>query len=125
MDLNMSVDDIASAIADDMMHQARASKEDEPVVFVTGNACFPAMRSFPDAERVYMSMDNEDGELWSYLMTEVDDKLENAMVFHEVGPDGSMYVVDLLRFRFIDYDDTAETISAQWQLWSAQMRVNL
>lgn len=88
---------------------------DEPIVFVTGNSNFPALREFPEAESVYQDSGNADGDLWAEFAARLDDVLESAMTYHEVGPDGSIYVVDMLRFRNIDYDDKAETLSAQWE----------
>lgn len=127
------VEQYAQFIANDMIVLARSSGDD-PVVFVTNNNNFPALRAFGVAERVWQFDQDQllagDGmpdqgmrppvtNRWAQLIEQLDETLECAQVYRDIGPDGSIYVVDLMRFSMTDLDDTAETLQAQWTKISA------
>jgi hypothetical protein len=105
----------AGEIAQEIIDAARATGDDDPIAWVTGNSCFPPLRWCSAAEDVWQ---HNDGEFWQFLCDLVDTALARADVFMEAGPDGSLYAVDTARWEFTDEDDTSETISGQWTLIS-------
>lgn len=108
----------AQKIAGNMIESARGSGDD-PIYWVTSNALFPPLRAYREAERVYQ--DDDASMYWGFLVLEVERLLEEADVAIETGPDGSLYVVDMTRFEFIDDDDKAETLQAQYRMYNSGM----
>lgn len=102
------IEQAAADIAGDMIAAARGSAR-EPVVFVTGNSYYPPIRHYAAADSAY-----ENGRLFE-LTEELEQLLEDAGVYLDEGPDGSLYAVDLKRFRFTDYDETSDTLPGQWE----------
>jgi hypothetical protein len=88
----------AQSIAEGVIKAARTSGDDA-VVFVTGNSYMPPLRSFPEAEEVWQSPHNDDGETFAGLAEMVEARLTEANVLMECPDyDNALYVVDLNRF---------------------------
>lgn len=89
--------DIASAIIED------ARTVHGPVVWLTGNSYVPAFRSFDMAERVWNAENNQDGELFAFLVELVEDLLRAADVAMESPDyDNALYAVDLKRWQYVE-----------------------
>lgn len=90
---------IAGRIAGSLIEDAR--NVHGPVVWVTGNSYMPAFRSFDEAERVWQAEANADGELFAFLVEEVERHLSAAYVALEQPEyDNALYVVDLKRWQY-------------------------
>jgi hypothetical protein len=116
----MNDDDVktrARTIAASMIDSARGSGND-PIYWVTSNASYPALRGYPEAEHVWMANYTNPG-VWNFLVEELERLLEEAYVVMDTGSDGSIYVVDMTRFEFIDENDEAPTLQAQYRMYNA------
>lgn len=109
---------IAGRLAGSLIAEARNLHG--PVVWVTGNQYVPAFRSFTEAERVWNAENNTDGELFAFLVEQVEDHLSAASVALEAPEhDNSLYVVDLKRWQYREdgNSDVTETfdINDEWE----------
>jgi hypothetical protein len=106
----------AQSIAEEMIQAARTSGDDA-VVFVTSNSYLPPLRSFPEAEAVWQSPHNDDGEVFAGLAEMVEARLTEANVLMECPEyDNALYVVDLNRFAYVeDAGEDAENLSDEWR----------
>lgn len=113
---NDTVRELARELADSIISDARTVHG--PVVWLTGNAYMPPMRSFPAAERVYQADNNRDGELFAWFAEMVEDRLRDAHVAMECPDyDNALYAVDLNRWQYRDYDprELVEDINDEWE----------
>ena len=102
---------------------ARAAPADEPVQFITGNAFMPPLRAFGAAEDYWQAATVE-LDVWSIYAESFEDECENEDVELACPDyDNVLYVVDTARFEYVDEDDSAETLSAQWRYIVAAGRV--
>ena len=93
----------AREISDALISDARTLHG--PVVWVTGNAYVPALRSISLAEEIYQADNNRDGELFAWLVELIEDHLSAASVLMACPEyDNMLYVVDLKRWQ-ARYDD--------------------
>lgn len=93
---------------------ARASN-DGPIEWITGNSYMPPLRAFGNAETVWQAPD-ADNDLWTAYFETFEKLLDDASVYLGCPEyDNSLYVVDLLRWEFIDEPDLAETLTEEWQ----------
>ena len=105
---------IAREIADSIIEDART--EPGPVVWITGNAYVPPLRSIPQAEYVWQAENNEDGELFAWLTEMVEDHLSAASVLLECPDyDNALYAVDLRRWQYRDTDEPVEDLNEEWE----------
>lgn len=114
---NDMVREIANDIATSIIEDARTSTG--PVVWVTGNSYVPPFRSFDMAERVWNAENNDDGELFHFLVELVEILLRDADVVLECPDyDNALYAVDLKRWRYTGDDDgsDAEDLNDEWEL---------
>lgn len=109
------VREIAGRIADNLIEDARTTHG--PVVWVTGNSYMPPFRSFGEAEYVWNADNNRDGELFTFLVEQVESKLQDAHVLMESPDwDNALYVVDLARWQFReDGGEDAEDLNDEWE----------
>ena len=111
-----NIETAAQTIATDMIETARASTE--PVVFVTGNAYMPPLRSYDAAETVWQN--DADGIAWELLTDALETLLLDARV-HLTSPDydNALCVVDLARWQpreeVNDLDYMPTTLSDEWE----------
>ncbi|HZZ17163.1 MAG TPA: hypothetical protein VFE08_14510 [Candidatus Sulfotelmatobacter sp.] len=117
---NARVREIAREIADGIISDART--QPGPVVWITGNSYMPPLRSIAQAEYVYNAENNDDGELFAFLVELIEDHLSAANVAMESPEyDNALYVVDLKRWQYRDDDDvhdgTAEydDLNDEWE----------
>lgn len=98
---NDMVREIANDIANSIIEDARTVHG--PVVWLTGNSYVPAFRSFDMAERVWNAENNQDGELFAFLVELVEDLLRAADVAMESPDyDNALYAVDLKRWQYVE-----------------------
>ena len=120
---NDTVREYAREIADSIIEDARTVHG--PVVWITGNAYMPPLRSITLAERVYQADNNRDGELFAWLVEMVEDRLRDANVTLECPDyDNALYAVDMNRWRYIGDDDghDADDLNDDWELKSEDYR---
>lgn len=104
---------LAREIADSIISDARTLHG--PVVWVTGNSYVPPMRSFPQAETVWQSEENNDGELFAFLVEEVERHLDEANVYlTSPDYDNALYAVDTNRWEY-DEDATGDDLNDEWR----------
>ena len=108
----------AKAIADSIIADARYVYG--PVVWITGNSYMPPMRSIDLAEEVWQSEENNDGELFAWLVEMVEERLDEADVLLECPDyDNALYAVDLRRWQHVEEsnNDITETwdINDEWE----------
>lgn len=109
---NGMVRDIAENIAISIIEDARTVHG--PVVWVTGNSYMPPFRSFDMAEHVWNAENNEDGELFEFLVELVEDRLRVAEVALECPDyDNALYAVDLKRWQW--KSDTGDDLNDDWE----------
>lgn len=100
---NGAVRRMARELADAIISEARTLHG--PVVWLTGNAYVPAMRSFPAAERVYLAENNYLGDLFAWFVELVEDHLSAAHVAMEQPDyDNALYAVDLNRWQYREHN---------------------
>lgn len=116
---NGAVREAAQSIAEGMTEAART--QPGPVVFVTGNSYVPALRSYPQAERVWNAENNADGKLFAFLLEELERLLSAADVYLGAPDyDNALYVVDLRRWQSSGTWDNfdgyyADDLNAEWE----------
>jgi hypothetical protein len=87
-----------------------------PVVWLTGNAYMPPLRSFPIADRVWNAMNNRDGELFAYFAEVLEEKLTEAHVYMGCPDyDNSLWACDLKRWAFREDADDAENLEDMFE----------
>lgn len=107
------VREIANDIANSIIEDARTVHG--PVVWLTGNSYVPAFRSFDMAERVWNAENNDDGELFEFLVELVEDRLRDADVAMESPDyDNALYAVDLKRWQYVE-DPMGDDINDEWE----------
>jgi hypothetical protein len=107
------VREIADNIANDIIEDARTVHG--PVVWVTGNSYMPPFRSFDMADRVWNAENNDDGELFAFLVETVDSRLQDAHVLLECPEyDNALYVVDLNRWQYRE-DAAGDDLNDEWE----------
>jgi hypothetical protein len=90
-----------------------------PVVWVTGNSYMPPLRSIAAAERVWQAANNDDGELWAFLVEQVETQLSDASVALECPDyDNALYAVDLRRWRYVE-DAAGDDLNDEWEAITA------
>jgi hypothetical protein len=111
---------LAREVADTIIHEARTLHG--PVVWITGNAYVPPLRSITSAELVWNAANNSDGELFAWFGEMVEAHLAEAEVAMECPEyDNALYAVDLKRWQYRDdddvYDGTAEydDLNDEWE----------
>lgn len=103
---------VAEHVADDIARAARASEQ--PVVFVTGNAYMPPIRSFPEAEALWQ--DDPTGAAFELFTEALDARLELANVLLECPDyDNALYAVDLARWQRTEDAEDAEDLNDEWE----------
>lgn len=117
---NGAVREAAQSIAEGMTEAART--QPGPVVFVTGNSYVPALRSYPQAERVWNAENNADGGLFAFVLGEELERLLSAADVYLGAPDydNALYVVDLRRWQSSGTWDNfdgyyADDLNAEWE----------
>lgn len=104
---------IAGRLAGSIIADARAS--DQPVVWITGNSYMPPLRSFTEAERVWNAANNEDGELFAFLVEELERHLNAADVLMESPDcDNALYAVDMRRWQYVE-DHAGDDLNDEWE----------
>lgn len=104
----------AQYIAESIAEDARSNPG--PVVWVTGNSYFPAFRSFSLAERVWDAENNDDGELFAFLVEETERLLSDMNVALESPEyDNALYAVDLSRWQYRDDTEEADDLDDEWE----------
>ena len=119
----MDIYQVARKIADSIIETARLSGDD-PIAWITGNSYAPPLRSFPEAETIWQSAENDDGELFEALSDAIDRILDNEHVYMTSPEyDNALYAVDLTRFTHADGDDH-ETLQDDWIMYNSGMTDN-
>ena len=114
----MFLDEIAQSIADEIIESARLSGDD-PIAWVTGNSYFPALRSFTQAETIWQSGENADGELFNTLTEKIEKILADENVALESPEwDNALYAVDLTRFEYAE-DSYGDTLQSEWRMYNS------
>lgn len=84
-----------------------------PIVWITGNSYMPPLRDFGQAETVWQVDDDPDA--WSFYVETFERLLDEASVYLGCPDyDNALYVVDQLRWEYIDEPDDVETLTDEW-----------
>ncbi len=105
---------IAGRIAGSIIADARNLHG--PVVWITGNSHMPPLRAITEAERVW-NAENNDGELFAFLVEEIERHLAAADVLLECPEyDNALFAVDLRRWKFRDdLTGIVDDMNLEWE----------
>jgi len=113
----------AALLVRDVIAPAVRGSGDEPIVWLTSNRYYPAIRDLDKMDDIYKETSRDCGHvfqamsnnIWMALIEQINRELDQAHILMD-GPewDNALYGVDLTRFTRIDDPDQAETMSDEW-----------
>lgn len=109
-----TIEPVARRIAGSIIEDARALEG--PVVWITGNSYMPPGRSIIEAEQVWQSRMNDDGEAYAALWEEVERHLSDGNVILECPEwDNALYAVDLARWQYREDGESSDDLNGEWE----------
>lgn len=113
--LDQQAREAAEAVSERIILSARLSGDD-PIVWVTGNAYYPAWRSFGELEELWNKGEGAlAAEAFYYAIELIENKLNAADVY--IGApdwDNSLFAVDTARFEYVE-DSDGDDLQGEWR----------